>query len=53
MLKENGYQESIINKVFKGITNNHILPQSQQESSDRDQKKFIDRESRLILRKIE
>ena len=30
VLKENGYQESIIGKIFKGITNNHSLPQSQQ-----------------------
>ena len=30
VLKENGYQESIINKIFKRITNNHNLPQSQQ-----------------------
>ena len=29
VLKENGYQESIINKIFKRITNNHSLPQSQ------------------------
>ena len=30
MLNENGYRESIINKIFRGITNNHSLPQSQQ-----------------------
>ena len=30
MLKENGCQESIINKIFRRITNNHSLPQSQQ-----------------------
>ena len=30
VLKENGYRESIINKIFRGITNNHSLPQSQQ-----------------------
>ena len=30
MLKENRYQESIISKIFKRITNNHSLPQSQQ-----------------------
>ena len=29
VLKENGYQESIISKIFKRITNNHSLPQSQ------------------------
>ena len=30
MLNENGYQESIINKVFKRITDNHSWPQSEQ-----------------------
>ena len=30
VLKENEYQESIINKIFKRIYNNHNLPQSQQ-----------------------
>ena len=30
VLKENGYQKSIISKIFKRITNNHSLPQSQQ-----------------------
>ena len=30
LLKENGYQESIISKIFKRITNNHSLPQSKQ-----------------------
>ena len=30
MLKENEYQESIISKIFRRITNNHSLPQSQQ-----------------------
>ena len=29
VLKENGYQESIINKIFRRITNNHSLHQSQ------------------------
>ena len=29
-IKENGYQESIISKIFKRITNNHGLPQLQQ-----------------------
>ena len=28
VLKENGYQESIINKIFRRITNNHSFPQS-------------------------
>ena len=30
MLKENGYQEYNISKIFKRITNNHSLPQSEQ-----------------------
>ena len=30
MLKENGYRESVVNKIFTKITNNHSLPQSQQ-----------------------
>ena len=30
MLKENGYQESIICKILRRIINNHSLPQSQQ-----------------------
>ena len=30
VLKENGYRQSIINKIFIRITNNHSLPQSQQ-----------------------
>ena len=30
VLKENGFQKSIISKIFKRITNNHNLPQSQQ-----------------------
>ena len=30
LLKENGYQESIINKIFRRITINHNLPQLQQ-----------------------
>ena len=28
LLKENGYQESIITKIFKRITNNHSFSQS-------------------------
>ena len=31
MLKENGYRESIISKIFKRVTNNHSLSQSQQQ----------------------
>ena len=30
VLKENGCQESIISEIFRRITNNHSLPQSQQ-----------------------
>ena len=30
VLKENGYRESIINKIFRRISNNHSLSQSQQ-----------------------
>ena len=30
MLKGNGYRESIVNKIFRRIANNHSLPQSQQ-----------------------
>ena len=30
VLMDNGYRESIINKIFRRITNNHSLPQSQQ-----------------------
>ena len=29
VLKENWHQESIISKIFKRITSNHSLPQSQ------------------------
>ena len=32
MLKENGYQRSIISKIFKRITDNHSLPQLQQQT---------------------
>ena len=32
VLKENGYQKSIISKTFKRITNNHSSPQSQQRT---------------------
>ena len=27
VLRENGYQESIISKIVRGITNNHSVPQ--------------------------
>ena len=36
MLKENGHQESIISKIFKRITNNHSLPQLQQQTQAAD-----------------
>ena len=32
VLKENGYQESIISKIFTRITNHYSLPQSQQQT---------------------
>ena len=30
MLKENKYQENVVSKIFRRITNNHSLPLSQQ-----------------------
>ena len=36
MLKENGCQGSIISKLFKRITNNHSLPQLQQQTQAQD-----------------
>ena len=33
VLKENGYQESIISKILKRITNNHSLPRLQQKKN--------------------
>ena len=36
VLKENGYQESIISKIFKRITNNHSLPLLQQQTQAAD-----------------
>ena len=36
MLKENGYQESIISKISKRVTNNHSLSQSQQQTQATD-----------------
>ena len=36
LLKENGYQESIISKAFKRITNKHSLSQSQQQTQGTD-----------------
>ena len=35
-LKENEYQESIIRKIFKRISNNHSLSQSQQQTKATD-----------------
>ena len=35
-LKEYGYQESTISKIFKRITNNHSLSQSQQQTQATD-----------------
>ena len=32
MSKENGYKQNIISKIFKRITNNHSLPQLQQQT---------------------
>ena len=34
--KENGCQENIISKIFKRITNNHTLPQSQKQTQATD-----------------
>ena len=36
VLKENEYKESIINRIFKRITNNHSLPQSNQQRQATD-----------------
>ena len=36
VLKENGYQESIMSKIFKWITTNHSLSQSQQQTQGID-----------------
>ena len=36
VLKENGYQGSIVSKIFKRITNNHSLPKSQQQTQTTD-----------------
>ena len=36
VLKENGYQESFISKIFKKITNNHSLSQSQLQTQATD-----------------
>ena len=36
MLKENRYQEGIVNKIFKRITNDHRLSQPQQQTQATD-----------------
>ena len=36
MLKENGYQETIISKIFKRITNSHSFSQLQQHTQATD-----------------
>ena len=52
VLKENGYQESIISKIFRRITNNHSLPQSQQpmQATDRYQRGGDQNEYKLTTR---
>ena len=46
VLKENGYRESIINKIFRIITNNHRLPQSQQLTQATD---IQEKEIKIII----
>ena len=36
MIKENGYQENIVSKIFKEVTNNHSLSKSQQQTQATD-----------------
>ena len=36
MLKENGYQESVISKIVNRITNNHSLSQAQRQTQVKD-----------------
>ena len=48
VLKENGYQESIISKIFKTITNNHSLPQSRQQT----QATYIQEEETRLCKNI-
>ena len=45
-IKEYGYQESIISKIFKRITNNHSLSQSNQLTEATDIK---EEESRMSI----
>ena len=49
VLKENGYQESIIGKIFKRITNNHSLPQSQKLTQATDIQEEVIRMSINLL----
>ena len=46
VLIENGYRESIINKIFSRITDNHSLPQSQQLTQATD---IQDEETRISI----
>ena len=52
VLMENGYQESIISKIFRRITNNHSLPPSQQpmQATDRYQRGGDQNEYKLTTR---
>ena len=53
VLKENGYQESIISKVLLTITNNHSLSQSQQQMQATDiQKEVIRLSINLLYMKV-
>ena len=47
VLKENEYQESIISKIFKRVTNNHSLPQSQQQTQATD-RAAIEHKSNIV-----
>ena len=49
VLKENGYQENIISKIFRKISNNHSLPHSQQLTQVRDIQEEEIRMSRNLL----
>ena len=54
VLKENGYQENIISKIFRRFTNNHSLPQSQQlRQATNIQVEEISEKLRCILRSHE
>ena len=47
VLQENEYQESIISKIFKRITNNHSLSNSQQQTQSTDMQ-----EEEIIMLKL-